>query len=286
MPSSSSSSAQQARQALADQLREIRLGARLSAKELAERAGWHGNTKVSKIEHGTRPASADDVLTWCRVCGVSESRTTELLAEQRSVAGMWVSYQRLNRAGLRRAQQSVRQTYDETQLIRAYQSRTFPGLIQTPGFTTTTLEQVRIRQGVEINDVAEAVAERMSRQGILREPNRRFVFLLEEAVLRYRLTDRETHAGQLRHLLKVMTLPNVSLGIIPFTADRVSNRPTEGYVIFSDTQVSVELVSGYLSITQPQEIAMYVREFKGLAAIAAYGDPARSLISEALTSLD
>ena len=112
MPSSSSSSAQQARQALADQLRYIRLAAGLSGRELAARAGWHGGSKVSKIEHGTRPPSADDVRTWCRVCAVAPERAEELLAEQRAVAGMWVTYQRLNRAGLRRAQESVRPAFE------------------------------------------------------------------------------------------------------------------------------------------------------------------------------
>jgi hypothetical protein len=49
VPSSSSSSAQQARQALADQLREIRLAAGLTGRALASEAGWHGMSKVSKI---------------------------------------------------------------------------------------------------------------------------------------------------------------------------------------------------------------------------------------------
>ena len=67
MPSSSSSSAQQARQALADQLRDIRLTAGLTGRDLAARAGWHGGAKVSKIEHGTRPPSADfPVKSTCR----------------------------------------------------------------------------------------------------------------------------------------------------------------------------------------------------------------------------
>ncbi|MEU7899612.1 Scr1 family TA system antitoxin-like transcriptional regulator [Nonomuraea sp. NPDC049152] len=99
-----------------------------------------------------------------QVCGVSPQRTNELLAEQQSTAGMWVTYQRLNRAGLRQARASVRPIYDRTSLVRAYQSRTFPGLIQTAGFTTTVLQQVRIRQGVQIDDVTAAVAERMDRQ--------------------------------------------------------------------------------------------------------------------------
>ncbi|KAB2351474.1 helix-turn-helix domain-containing protein [Actinomadura rudentiformis] len=285
MPSSSSSSAQRARQALAGQLREIRQSAGLTAKELAQRAGWHGNSKVSKIEHGTRPASAEDVQTWCNICGVSEQRTEELLAEQRSVAGMWVTYQQLNRAGLKQAQRSVRPIYERASVIRAYQSRTFPGLIQTAAFTTTTLQQVRLRQGVHIDDVAAAVAERMNRQRVLREGNRRFVFILEEAVLHYRLTGPAAHAEQLGHLLEVMKLPAVSLGIIPLDADRVQARPAEGFAIFDHEQVSVELISGYLKLMQPNEVEAYVRVFTGLADAAVYGQAARALIANALAAL-
>ncbi|WP_131735630.1 helix-turn-helix domain-containing protein [Actinomadura roseirufa] len=285
MPSSSSSSAQQARQSLADQLREIRQSAGLTAKDLAQRAGWHGNSKVSKIEHGARPASAEDVRIWCKICGVSEQRTSELLFEQRSVAGMWVTYRRLNRAGLKRAQQSVRPIYERTSFIRAYQSRTFPGLIQTAAFTTTTLRQVRLRQGVHIDDVDAAVAERMDRQRVLREGNRRFAFILEEAVLHYRLTGPAAHAEQLGHLLEVMKLAAVSLGIIPLDAERLRARPAEGFVIFGDEQVSVELISGYLKLTQPSEVEAYAREFIGLADAAVSGQAARALIANALAAL-
>ncbi|WP_026415992.1 helix-turn-helix domain-containing protein [Actinomadura oligospora] len=285
MPSSSSSSAQQARQALADQLREVRQAAGLSAKELALRAGWHGNSKVSKIEHGTRPASFADVSTWCAVCGVSPERTAELLAEQRAAAGMWLTYQRLNRAGLKQAQQSVRPVYERASLIRSYQSRTFPGLIQTAAFTTTTLEQVRLRQGVRLDDVAAAVAERMDRQQLLKRAGRRFIFILEEAVLRYRLAGPAAHAEQLGHLLEVMGMPAVSLGIIPLDADRVRARPTEGFLIFDEDQVSVELISGYLRVTQPAEVRAYAREFAGLEKAAVYGRSARDLIAAALAAL-
>lgn len=286
VPSSSSSSARQARLALAEQLREIRINAGLTAKELAARAGWHGNSKVSKIEHGRRPASAEDVRVWCRVCGVPQQRVAELLAAQRSMTGMWVTYQRLNRAGLRQAQASVRPIYERSRHIRAYQSRTFPGLIQTSSFTRSRLEQVRIRDGVQVDDVAAAVQERMDRQRVLREGGRRFVFLLEEAVLHYRLVEPAIHAEQLEHLYEVMRLPSVSLGVIPLTADRRRPRPVEGFVIFDDEQVSVELVSGYLRITQPGEVAMYAREFAALSSIALYGRAARAVIAAVQKTLN
>ena len=215
VPSSSSSTAQQARQALADQLREIRLAAGLTGRTLASAAGWHGVSKVSKIEHGVRPVSQDDVRTWCRVCGTSSERTEELLAEQRAVAGMWVSYQRLNRAGLRKAQESIRPAFERAALVRSYQPKIIPGLLQTAGYTTVMLEDARDRQGVHRDDIAGAVAERIDRQRVLRQAGHQFVFVMEEPALRYRVCDVETLRGQLLHLREVARLPQARAGSRP-----------------------------------------------------------------------
>ncbi|XVQ10673.1 helix-turn-helix domain-containing protein [Spirillospora sp. CA-255316] len=286
MPSSSSSSAQQARQHLADQLREIRLDAGLSGKALAEAAGWHGNSKVSKIEHGRRPASADDIREWCRACGASPERTEELLAEQRAAAGMWLSYRRLNRAGLRKAQESVRPLFERVELVRSYQCKIVPGMLQTAEYTTVILESARDRQGVRKEDIAEAVEERMDRQRVLHQAGHRFAFVLEEAVLRYRVCEPQILRGQLDHLHQAMRLPAISIGVIPLAADRRRVLAREPFVMFDTELVSVELVSGVLSVTQPAEVAMYLRDFHDLAGIAVYGAAARALIDDALEALE
>ena len=80
---------------------------------------------------------------------------------------MWVSYQRLNRAGLRRAQESVRPNYERAALVRGYQPKIVPGLLQTGAYTTAVLEDARERQGVGRDDIAEAVAERADQQKVL-----------------------------------------------------------------------------------------------------------------------
>jgi transcriptional regulator with XRE-family HTH domain len=285
VPSSSSSSAQQARQAFADQLREIRLAAGLSGSALAAGAGWHGVSKVSKIEHGVRPPSGDDVRTWCRVCCTPAERVEELLAEQQAMAGMWVSYQRLNRAGLRRAQESVRPNYERAALVRGYQPKIVPGLLQTAAYTTAVLEDARERQGIHRDDIAEAVAERTDRQQVLRQASHRFMFVIEEQVLRYRFCVNDVLREQLVHLRETTRLPTVRLGIIPIGASRCGVFPREGFVMFDNDLVSVELVSGVLSVTQPREIVMYTREFTDLAGIAVHGTAARALITAALNDL-
>jgi transcriptional regulator with XRE-family HTH domain len=289
VPSPTSSSIQAARQRLADQLREVRQNAGLTGRKLAELAGWHGVSKVSKIEHGVRPISVDDLHAWCRVCGVSAERTEELLAELRATARMWTSYRRINSAGMRAAQASVRQEYEETYLRRVYQSRTVPGLLQTAEFTYVALVQARLRQGAGVvsdEDLTAAVEERMDRQRVLREGRHRFMFVVEEAVLHYRLCPPPVHAGQLAHLLEVMHLPSVSFGVIPLTAERERPRPVEGFTMADDREVAVELVSGYLTITTPSEVAAYAKEFAELSGIAAYGTAARRLIVAALEALD
>jgi transcriptional regulator with XRE-family HTH domain len=285
VPSPSSSSAQQARQALADQLREIRLEAGMTGAALAAAAGWHGGSKVSKIERGKRPPSIEDVRAWCRVCGVSAERAEELLDEQRAVAGMWTDYRRLNRRGLAHAQAWVRPIYERSSRVRSYQPKIIPGLLQTSEYTTAVLSAARKRQGVQVDDVEAAVAERMDRQRVLHEGNHRFVFVVEEAVLRHRTCAPTTLSGQLRHLLHVMRLPTVSLGVIAQDASRACRWPTEGFIIFDAEQVRVELVSGYLTISQPREVAMYAQAFAELSAAASYGDRAQALITEALDAL-
>ncbi|WP_408055449.1 helix-turn-helix domain-containing protein [Streptomyces radicis] len=64
----SSSSVQQAREALGKRLREIRKDSGLTARELASRAGWH-ESKCSRIENGPTGPSDDDLRSWALHCG-------------------------------------------------------------------------------------------------------------------------------------------------------------------------------------------------------------------------
>jgi hypothetical protein len=125
----------------------------------------------------------------------------------------------------------------------------------------------------------------MDRQRLLHKGNHRFAVLLEEAVLHYRLGGAEVMAGQLGHLIDVASIPSVSLGIIPRRADR-QRAPVEGFWVFDNVRVNVELVSGWLTLTQPREVAQYIKTFKDLASLAVHGKQARRLITAAIDALD
>jgi hypothetical protein len=147
------------------------------------------------------------------------------------------------------------------------------------------LTSIRDRRRVAIDDIAATLAERMNRQRILTQGGHTFAFILEEAALRYQLGGPAVLAGQLRHLLDVMQLASVSLGVIPADVDRSPRWPVEDFYIFDNAQANVELVSGFLTITQPREIAMYAETFAALGNLAVYGPPARALLKTALADL-
>jgi transcriptional regulator with XRE-family HTH domain len=273
----SSSSARQARQILADRLRELRVDAGLTARELAFQAGWE-RTKVSKIEHATRPPSAEAIRVWCRVCG-AQGQAGDLIASLRAAEGMWVEWRRMERSGLRLAQEGILPLYEQTQQFRAYSSWIIPGLIQAEGYTRAALRAYQQRRGLA-DDVEKAVAVRMARQRLLRRGGRIASFVIEEPVLTTGFGGPEVMAGQLAHLAEVTRWPAVSLGIIPAgIADRGAAGPAEDFWVFDSELVTSELISGYLSITQPREIAMYAQMFARFTEIAVYGPRARALIS-------
>ncbi|MFF4601887.1 helix-turn-helix domain-containing protein [Streptomyces sp. NPDC001339] len=281
MAVSSSSSVQAARQVLADRLREICRDAGLEGKQLAQTCGWHPS-KVSRIATGKTSPSTDDIRTWCQACN-AEDQTEDLIASLRNVEGMWLQWHRMERNGLRRAQEAVLPRYERTHWFRCYSPSFIPGLIQTSGYTEDVLRAVQ-RRRVEIDDVADAVAARMERQRVLYEGQRRFAFLVEESALRNGLGSTDTQIEQLEHLLTVSSLPNVSVGVIPVKVGR-TRMPVEGFVIFDKVQANVELVSGYLTLTQPSEVAMYADTFAMLADMAVYGTKVRALITAAMDSL-
>ncbi|MBT2210327.1 helix-turn-helix transcriptional regulator [Actinomadura sp. NEAU-AAG7] len=279
---SPSSSAQQARQALADRLRELRLDAGLTGRALAVAAGWD-RTKVSKIEHAARAPNAHDIRTWCRVCG-AEEQSGDLIATLRAVEGAFVEWKRLQRSGLRRLQESRATLYERTRVFRVYEPGVVPGLLQTPGYVRAILAKVGSFRDVPTTDLDEAVAARIARQRVLREGAHRFAFLMEESAIWTRLGGTEVAREQLADLQQVMTLPSVSLGIIPADAHR-ELWPVEGFWMFDRERVTVETVSGWLTITQPAEIVQYEAVFEEFAGLAAYGSAARELLQKAQNHL-
>jgi hypothetical protein len=279
---SPSSSAQRARQELADRLRELRLDASLTGRALSAAAGWH-DAKTSRIESAKQAPSDADIQTWCRVCG-AEREAPDLIAASRAADSMYVEWRRLHRTGLRRTQESRRPLYERTRYFKVYCSTVVPGFLQTPEYASALLSAITSFRGTP-DDVDEAVQARMRRNRIVHSPEHRFAVVVEESVLRYQLGSQEIMAAQLGHLLSIQATPSVSLGVIPFSAVGRLAWTLEAFTVFDDSRVHVELLSAQVTVTAPSEITLYARAFDRLAEQAVYGAQARALIMAAIDAL-
>lgn len=278
-----SSAVQQARQQIADQLREIRLDAGLTKRAVAAAAGWH-ESKCSRIEHARTPPSDGDIQAWCRICRAGD-QAADLIAASRAADSMWTQWRRLERPGLRRVNESVVPLWESTRQFRIYSPFLVPGPVQAAAYIRALLTAVRDRRPNLVDDIEDAVSVRVAKQHVAYEGDHDFTIVLEENVLRHQIGGAAVLRQQLEHLRSAMSLPSVTLGIIPFSADRSLLHPVEMFFLFDDAQVHVELVSGWLRVTQPGEIEMYAEAFARLSKMAVYGSAAQTLISRAIDAL-
>jgi transcriptional regulator with XRE-family HTH domain len=271
------SSVHQAREALGHRLRDIRKDAGLTGRDLATLAGWH-SSKVSKIEYGKQTPSEDDIRVWCRHTKTN-NQVADLIAAVRNIEAMYVEWRRMLGTGTRRRQQASRTLEANTRLMRWYEPLLVPGILHTVEYAEAVMR--RVIEFYDIPDDLDAgVAERMERQQTLYRGNHRFHFLITQQALLTTVGDSDVMIGQLDRLLAVMSLPRISLGIIPTFAEyRV---PTNQFIMFDNRLVHVETVSAELTIKQPREIALYARVFEELTKLAVIGNAARALITAAL----
>ncbi|MGW6730178.1 helix-turn-helix domain-containing protein [Nocardia sp. NPDC055029] len=283
MTTSPSSSAADGRRALGLRLRDLRTGAGLTIRALADLTGGH-YTRISKIENGRQLPTVHDITDWCGLFGAAD-QAPDLLATLRAVDSAYTEHRRESRAGMKRVLGAhTPQRYRATSVFRIYEHNVIPGLFQTPEYARAMVEFWIEFLGTP-NDVDDAVAVRMERQQIVQRGGRRFVIVLEEQALRTWFGTAEVQAGQLGRLLEVMALPQISLGIVPLMRER-GGVGSAGFWIFDDELVALETPTASIQVTAPSEINLYARMFEELKQSAVYGRAARQLIVTALNDLN
>jgi hypothetical protein len=257
------------------------MGAALTGRTLAAQAGWHF-TKVSRMEHGVKIATEEEIRMWCRICG-AEDQAPDLIATVRAINSMYQELRRQTRAGMKRLMQAPVPLYERTRRFRIYEHNVIPGLFQTPHYARTMLT-FWFRFLDAPDDLEEAVDARMDRQRIIHAPDKRFDILLEEQALRTWFGTAAVQTEQLERLLTVMSHPHVSVRIIPMMIERPCVA-SAGFWIYDDELVTLETPTASLEITRPREIELYARMFEHLASVALTGRLARGLVLAVIEEL-
>lgn len=268
------------RRRLGAELRRLREQAGLSGRELAGQIGV-SQSKVSRIESGAAVPSLPQVTGWATAVGASESVTSKVMTlADAAYTGVdpWEAAMR-ERSSL---QPDFQEIEDQSRAVLVYEPTLVPGLLQTAEYARRVFTM--FDPPYAESDIPDAVASRLDRQVALFDPVRRFAFLVTEAAVRWPLGPPDLMLAQLDRIASISTLGNVTVGVIPQSAQALTHVP-HGFVVTepadpeADTLVLVETVHASLTVSDTSQVALYRRHWSLLEKTAVYGTDARDLLT-------
>lgn len=198
--------------ALGTQLRRLR-EAKGITREAAGREIRASHAKISRLELGRvgfKTRDVADLLTFYGVDDESERATFLRLAELANEPGWWHQYSDLlppwfeMYLGLEQA----------SSVIRAYEAHLVPGLLQTEDCARAVIRLGHSNGSTE--EIERRVALRMRRQAVLTQDGAPHLWaVIDEAAL-WRLGGRSVMQAQIKHLIEMAELPNITLQAVPF----------------------------------------------------------------------
>lgn len=266
------------RERLAAALRDLRQAAGLTGVQAAERLGM-SQPKISKLETGRLLPSVDDMQAMLTFYRAQADERDELLDIVQRLHASIESNRTILRRGVARQQAKVCEVEAQASTLRYFSPLVVPGLLQTA-------EYMRRIFSLDLSggELARAVAARQHRQQALYDQSKHFIFVLPEAMLRWRFCPDDVMAAQAGHIASVATLANVEVGVIPFAA-HPTDVPLHGYQVFDGRLVNIGLEHAVVTVTEPRDIATYLKLFERMAEAAEFGDSARDRLSAIVAEL-
>jgi transcriptional regulator with XRE-family HTH domain len=200
---------------LGAELRKLRERAGLTATAAAARLGVN-QARVSMIETGRTPVSADKVRSMARAYDCHEAGHVDALAAMtgRRTRGWWEEY----RDHLPATLVDVAELEHHAAALRVALIIHIPALLQTTDHARALFRAVvpPMRQ----YEIEHRLTYRIKRQGIMHRDNPPpYTAIIHETALRMGFGGPAVARGQLKHLLEMSELPHVTVRVIPFGAE-------------------------------------------------------------------
>ncbi len=270
--------------ALGAQLRRLRETTNITREEAAE-AIRATHSKISRLERGRSGAKQRDVADLLSLYGVSDETEREellALARQANAPGWWRQYTDILPrwfefyVGLERA----------ASVIRSYEVQFVHGLMQTEDYARAVVLIANAHAPAAETD--RRVSVRMRRQQLLTQPGAPELWaVLDEAALRRPVGEPTVMRAQLRHLLEVIELPNVTLQIVPFRAGAHAAAGGPFTILrFPGPDVPdvvyLEQLNSALYLDQPDAVIDYMTVMNQLCVQAETGTVSRDMLGALL----
>lgn len=203
-------------------VRSRRLGARLgryrtergmSGAALAAKLGI-GQPQLSRLETGKAKITSTTLERLVAVLGISETNARKLdeLRRRSTEPGWWQDYGDI----LSEPVEMLIELEVEACWIRSYEGHVIPGLLQTRDYAERIITAGSMH--MRVADIDRYLELRMRRQKRLVE-GMRFTAILSEAAIRQQVGGPDILREQLRHINRAVREFDVTVQVVPFTAD-------------------------------------------------------------------
>ena len=159
---------------------------------------------------------------------------------------------------------------------RTYTINLVPAFLQIAEYRQALLKAYGIPEDIRAHIMEESLVQ----QDFLWDKRRSYHFIMHQAALYTSPLAHAAHIVQLDRLERVIDIPNVTLGIVPFQ-NGLPLSENGSFALFDESHVTLTVAYGDIESTDPKDITLHVKIFEALDRLAWYGQDAKQLVSEA-----
>jgi len=270
------------RRRLGHELHDLRERLGLTLDQAAARLEDISPAKISRIENGkvgARPRDVADLLDAYGVTEVQRRANLLTLARESRQRGWWVPFI----DAMSPAQDLSIGLEAEAASLRLFNVQGVHGLLQTEAYARAVLRATWANESAE--HVERRVELRMTRQEIIYQEEPPQVWsVLDESVLHRRVGGPEVLRDQLRRLVDLAGLPNVSIQVLPFASG--AHAGSDGGFSIIDlpppdpSVVYLEYRLGAVYLEHENEVDLYSTIFDQLRSRAMSSEESLACISK------
>ena len=272
------------RRRLGGALRQCRAEAGLSLDRAAQTMGWH-ESKLSRIENAKARMRPQDVATLLGQYGVTEPEVVtalEGLARDAGKQGWWAPYGDVIGCDYR----DYLTLESDAESTHVYAPGLIHGLLQTGAYAREIIAATAITRSPD--EVNALVAVRRARQAILTirdgGPLKLWAVIHEAALHQRFVASTALMRDQLRHLLDMADLPNITIQVMPLTATphpgMIGTFEVVRFPAPWPTVISLENLQGTSLVEGNDDTAVFENAFERVVAAALSVDDSREIIKK------
>jgi Domain of unknown function (DUF5753)/Helix-turn-helix len=244
------------------QLKKERLARGWSLEDLARETGINA-AHIGRIESGKRPPTERIAAACDHAVPSRQGWFTEYWQELQSWSEVPSWFKPWGEVEM------------QTTVLHDWSPGVVHGLLQTEGYAT---EQIALRPDITAEQVAERVANRMTRQQrvLHREDPPKAWFLVDERALYRMAGSAAVMAAQCRHLAEIAALPHVVIQVVP---ECWHPGVVAGFTVADCTAYTESLIGGQV-YGDEQTVSSLAQRFDSIRAEALPASKSRALFQE------